>query len=221
MGHRPYRVSEDLVQRLIAAKCLVSTSLDAQKDAAAMSHQLKILQDGSLVDSRAIELDCGGTAYTIGVYVGCDLGAITIYKWELELPWQDSQFRWLDDPEECAQDPSLYTLPGFIPLTFAREMVINHRRLLTRGHSLRGLLLGYGYESIPDRYRHGSSIEVKLSLVDQVGRSFPSSFSLRVDRMVSSRPKRKISNRGPLLDRPDQPNAKRPVELREMVSVTK
>jgi hypothetical protein len=194
MKNRRFAVSEDLVQRLAAAGCPVSASRDFEKAAAAISHRLLILQDGGLLESRAIETDCGGTAFTIGVQVGCDLPRITIYRWEVELPWEDPQFLWLSDPGENKFSPSVYTLTGTSE-RFPRELVINHRSVLTRGRTVCGLLLGFGFERIPDRYRHGNSIEVRLSLVDHVGRSFPSSFSLWVDRSVRSRPKRVIKHR--------------------------
>ena len=194
MKNRSFAVSEDLVQRLVAAGCPVFAGRDFEKAAAAVSHRLLILQDGSLLDSRAIETDCGGTAFTIGVYVSCDLPRITIYRWEVELPWEDPQFLWLTDPGESKFSPSVYTLTGTSE-RFPRELVLNHRSSVTRGRTLCGLLLGFGFERIPDRYRHGNSIEVRLSLVDHMGRSFPSSFSLWVDRSVRSRPNRVIKHR--------------------------
>jgi hypothetical protein len=206
MSHRHFHVSEELVQRLVAAKCPLGAGPDLEREAAAIDHQLMILQDGTFLGSRVVELPYGGMAATIGVHVGCDVSRITIYGWELELPW-DCKFHWLNDPGESKFGPSLYTLPGTSE-TFPRADVLNHQTVLTRGRALCGSLLGFGFENIPDHYRHGSSIEARLSLIDHVGRWFPASFSLWIDRSVRSHPKR-VTKRRCLIGEPDLPEPQR------------
>jgi hypothetical protein len=178
---RRFVVSEDLVNRLIAVGCPFDE--DVQKNLTLTRPKLVVRQQGGVAESQAKDLlALGGTGYIVGLSVGCDLPAITISHWELEPPWNDPQILWLTDPYESVPSREVYSLPGISHDEFSREIVINHRRHLKRGQLVEGLLLGCSLTSIPDRYRHGQLVEMKLVLVDHVERRYASVVSLWIDR---------------------------------------
>jgi hypothetical protein len=76
----------------------------------------------------------------------------------------------------------MYQVPCCTALKFPRDMVINHRRVVRRGYSLDGLLLGWSFESIPDSYRHGAMIDSTLVLIDDMERGFATPVKLWVNR---------------------------------------
>jgi hypothetical protein len=98
----------------------------------------------------------------------------------------------------------MYQFPGFAHFEYPRDQVINHRRVVKRGHRFDGLLLGSGYESIPAVYRHGANIDASLALIDEMGRDFSTSVKLWVNRGVKiDRPRRKKTTRAPLFEKRD------------------
>ena len=101
----------------------------------------------------------------------------------------------------------MYQIPGCVGLRYSRDAVINHRRLLKRGYSLNGLLLGYGYESIPDSFRHGATIDARVVLIDEMGHGFSEPVQLWADRSakIGRRRSKKISGPG-LLEKRDYAN---------------
>ncbi len=141
---------------------------------------LIIRQVGDVTLSRVFDIPHYGTGYMVNVSITCDMTEFRIDDYDLLLPWEDPQFRWLEAGERAVQD--LYSFPCEDPLEFHREDVINHaKRLLRRGHQIEGLLLGIGPAPIPDRYQRGG-IEAKLSVLDHLGNSFRSTLQLCVDR---------------------------------------
>jgi len=150
---------------------------------------LLINQVGSDRETRAFELDCGGTGYTLNLEITSNApGLVVIRYFRLDLPWQDPQFHWLDDPADRGTKSDLYVVADR-EFECPRDRVINHRTgargKLSRGDILDGLLLGVGFEPIPDCFRHGSSVDAMLSIVDQFGRSHSSEVSLWIERSVS------------------------------------
>jgi len=98
----------------------------------------------------------------------------------------------------------MYQFPGFAHFEYPRGQVINHRRIVKRGHCLDGLLLGVSYESIPAVYRHGEDIDASLVLVDEMGRDFSTPVRLWVDRSAKiDRPRKKKTTRGRLFEKRD------------------
>jgi hypothetical protein len=79
-------------------------------------------------------------------------------------------------------------------------VVINHRRVLHRGHGLDGPLLGFGFESIPDSYRHGANIDASLVLIDEMGRAFSTPVELWANRMAKIDRGRKEKTRRQLFE---------------------
>jgi hypothetical protein len=176
--------------RLAAAGCPLSADQDPSRPVQVSGRGLIIRQVGDLISTRAIELDCGGTAYTIDLRIVSDLPGVTaLFAFALELPWEDPQFCWLSDPIESNPHESSYRLPGCDGLEFSREQVLNHRLAsrgkLKRGSFLEGLLLGFGGAPLPEFYRHGSMFAANLVILDQFDHRYESEIIFWTDRMVS------------------------------------
>lgn len=195
----------DLTHQLENAGILTGDARDAAITPAASRGLLIRQVEGDVVNS-AFDLDCGyGTGYILSLHIAVDLPEFKIWGWKLDLPWEDPRFQWLTDPSEKMSLDNVYKFPDCYRLEFPRDGVINHRRLLRRGHSLDGLLLGWGFESIPDSYRHGEKIEASLMLIDEMERGFTTPVQLWANRMAKiDRPRRKKKTRGSLLERQDR-----------------
>jgi hypothetical protein len=180
---------------------------------ASVPPKLLLAQAGNPLDSTVIELD-SGTGYVIEVSLGCDLSEMAVSGWMLELPWEDLQLRWLEDPREMRPTEDYYHLPGEGPHGHDRDAVMNHRRQFRRGDFIEARLLAHSFEPIPDCYRHGSSVEAKLTLFDHVQQETSATVSLWVDKSVrfSQRPKR-LRTRPRLFDHPDQPKTSEKVKV--------
>lgn len=191
----------ELTDQLKAAGVLEAETGDAANTRLAPAG-LFVCQVGGLVESAAVDIDCGGTGFILSVHVAVDLPAFRILKWELDLPWEDSQFQWLADPSERVSSDGMYQIPGCVGLKYPRAEVLNHRRTLKRGHGLDGLLLGFGFEPIPACYRHGSTIDASLLLIDEVGREFSWPVQFWADRSakISQQRGKKGSPRSLTLD---------------------
>jgi hypothetical protein len=194
----------DLTRQLVSTGFL---PVDAQD--AAITHPappwLKVSQEAGPVENSIFDLDCGsGTGCILDLQIAVDLGAFSIWGWELDLPWKDPEFRFLPEPTGESFPYNMYKFPGCETLIFPRDDVINHRRRLQRGHGLDGLLLGSSFESIPDSYKHGAQIEASLVLIDEMRRAFSTPVQLWADRIAKiNRQRRKKNTRGPLFSRRD------------------
>jgi hypothetical protein len=197
-------VAPDLTCQLVAAGVLRGDGQDAAITPPVRSGLL-ICQVGGIIESSAFDFDCGyGTGYSLLLHIAVDLPAFSIWYWRLDLPWEDHQFQWLTDPSEQKSMDNMYQVPGCSGLKYPRDEVINHRRVLRRGHGLDGLLLGYGFESIPDSYHHGATIEASLVLIDEMGRGFSTAVQLWADRSARINRKRaQLKTRRRLLENCD------------------
>jgi hypothetical protein len=193
----------DLTHQLEAAGVLTGDAEDAAITHPAPSGLL-VSQVGGFADSSAFDLDCGGTGYILSLHVAVDLPAFGILGWRLDLPWEDPQIQWLPDPPGCAFPDNMYQFPGCPCLKLPRDEVINHRRVVQRGHSLNGQLLGWGFESIPDFFHHGATIDASLVLIDEMWRGFSTPVQLWANRSAKiDWPRRKKTTRAPLFEKRD------------------
>lgn len=181
----------ELTDQLKAARILGAETGDGANTRPAPPGLL-VCQVGGVADTTAFDLPCGGTGFILWVHVAVDMPAFRILSWELVLPWEDAQFQWLADPSERVPSDGMYQVPGCVGLKYPRDQVLNHRRTLKRGHSLDGLLLGLGFESIPARYRHGTTIDASLVLIDEMGRGFSSPVQLWTDRSATISHQRRL-----------------------------
>jgi hypothetical protein len=148
---------------------------------------LLITQVGDLRSTRAFTLETGMTGFMLDLEIVNNLpGQLYICWFELELPWQDKNFEWLPDPADQVPEGSVYRFPEHPSLEFPREQVVNHRTYkkgrLRRGDFLNGLLLGLGWEPIPERFPHFHQFRTTLTVVDSSERRFPTEVQLTVDR---------------------------------------
>jgi hypothetical protein len=128
---------------------------------------------------------------------------------ELELPWKQTYFWWLEDPDEIDGLSRCYRFVGASTLNFPRDLVINHRLRVTRaflaGESVEGFLLGVGCDPIPAEFSQGKMIRAFLVLYDQFARSYKAPVELWADRTTRnlSPVRSRARRRGGLLDKRD------------------
>jgi hypothetical protein len=197
--------ASDLTRQLVTGGFLAGEAQDA-----AFIHPappgLLISQDVDMMASSAFDLDCcPGTGYNLFLHIAVDLPRFAIWEWMLDLPWKDPQIQWLPDPTGHTFPNNMYQFPGCPDLKFPRDEVINHRRMIRRGRPLDGMLLGYGFESIPDSYRHGANIDASLVLIDEMGRGFSTPVKLWINRRAKiDRKRTKKTTRGRLFENRDR-----------------
>lgn len=169
---------------------------------------LLVYQFGGVTESRAFDFH-GSAGYILHVAITINLPQFAIAGFKLEPPWKTA-VRWLEDPLEIDGRSLFYRFPGDEPLEFERSDVLNHRvdirRVLSRGDSLKGSLVGIGDQPIPDHFLHGMMIPSMLIICDQFWREYRSSVSLWTDRTEKSiRSARSgMRRKRNLLDHPDR-----------------
>jgi hypothetical protein len=197
-----------LARRIRAAGCPVSIAEDDGNAPCIPSDGLRVYQTGGVFESSAFDW-AGGTGFKIYLVVTNLRPTFAISAFELELPWKNDSFYWLEDPLVIGGPSPLYRFGGAGSLEFERSLVINHyadvRRTFSPGQSLKGFLLGFGFDSIPADYPHGAMIPAFLVISDQLGAKFRSSLQLWVDRSKKNlrRPQSGARRKGGLLDNRD------------------
>jgi hypothetical protein len=197
-----------LARRIRAAGCPIYIAEDDGDTPTISSDELHVYQTGGVFESSAFDW-AGGTGFKIYLVVTNLRPMFAISAFELELPWKNDSFYWLEDPLVIDGSSPLYRFSGACALEFDRSLVINHyadvRRTMSQGQSLKGFLLGFGFDSIPADYPHGTMIPAFLVIYDQLGGKFRSSLQLWVDRTQKNRRRRGSgsSRKGGLLDKRD------------------
>ena len=172
------------------------------------SEDLRVRQTGGLFESSAFEWGAGA-GFKINLIVTSKVSGFTVSHIELELPWKQTFFWWLEDPEVIDGPSRSYRFVGDAILDFPRSLVINHRLQVTRpfsaGESVEGFLLGTGCDPIPEAFPQGKMIGAFLVLYDQFGRPYRAPIELCVDRTTKNlRPRRSsVRRKGGLLDKRD------------------
>lgn len=164
---------------------------------------LRVRQTGGQMESCAVEC-AGGTAYILNVVITNRLPTFAISAFGIQTPWPTEYFRWLEDPLLIDGHSRRYRFGVEQVQDFERDQVINHyadvRQILPCGHSLSGFLLGIGYETIPERFRHGMMVPAFVMVYDQFGRPHRSPVELQA---IRNRTRPRILRKSTLLDRPD------------------
>jgi|HubBroStandDraft_1064217.scaffolds.fasta_scaffold12956_4 hypothetical protein len=193
----------DLARRIRAAGSTIHIAEDDDPSPSIPSDRLLVRQTGGQMESCAIECS-GGTAYIINLVITSKLASFAISAFGLQTAWPQEYFRWLEDPLMIDGHSPRYRFGVREVQEFEREHVINHcadvRQILPVGHSVSGFLLGIGYESIPEQFRHGTMIPAFVLIYDQFGRKHRSAVELEAVRNLA-RPR--VPRRSTLLDRPD------------------
>ena len=132
-------------------------------------------------------------AYIVDLEICCTRGEVSLCDFDLTLPWEDSSFYWLTDPRETRCES--YRFPS-TKLESPRAEVLNHRfgHGLRRGRCLKGLLLGFNMKPIPNEYKHGSILDLNLSVISGVG-TFSTPVKFQIDRAADLL--RKVAGRPP------------------------
>ena len=197
-----------LARRIRAAGIPIGIEEDDEPGGHHEERELFIRQVGGVLESSVDDSDGGLTQYIISVRITSNLpGRFAISSFGLEPPFQDPFFHLLEDPLEVGGPRNTYRFPGS-NLEFNRREVINHyadvRRTLSRGQSVQGLLLGVGFEPIPDRTWPENLMPAFLKVFDQFEREYPGPVSLWVFRSqkLLRRTETKARRKG-LFDWPD------------------
>jgi hypothetical protein len=90
---------------------------------------------------------------------------------------------------------------------FAARLVILLFLIARKWISLKGFLLGFGFDSIPVGFRHGMMIPAFVITYDQFGRDHRSPVELQT---VRNHTRSRVLRRGSLLDRPDSIAGRKP-----------
>jgi hypothetical protein len=162
-----------LARRIRAAGCSISIAEDDGDPRYIPSGGLRVYQTGGVIESTAFDWGLG-TGIKIYLVIGSNISMLAISHFELELPWKHDYIQWLDDPLVIDGLAKQYRFCGNDVLEFERSLVINHRLDVTRpfasSESVKGFLLGFGYDSIPAEFQHGAMIPAFLVIWDQYGR---------------------------------------------------
>jgi hypothetical protein len=192
-----------LARRIRAAGRPIYIAEDDGEARCIPSDGLLIYQTGGVNESRAIDYS-GGTAFIIYLVISINLPNFAISAFGLDLPWKNDFVSWLEDPLQIDGSSRCYRFGGKDIPEFERHHVINNyadvTRILSLGKSLKGFLLGWSLDPIPEQFRHGMMIPAFVVVYDQLFREFRAPVELWADR---SRARSRVSRKGGLLDRRD------------------
>jgi hypothetical protein len=172
------------------------------------SDALRVRQTGGIIESTAFDWGAG-TGFKINLVVTSNISGFAVSRIELEPPWKQTYFYWLEDPLVIDGRSKCYRFGGYGGLEFERDLVINHRLEVTRtssaGESAKGFLLGFGYDPIPVEFSQGKMIPAFVVIFDQSARPYRAPVELRADRTTRNlRPRRSsVKRKGGLLDKRD------------------
>src|SRR5713101_2148143 len=138
---------------------------------------LSLSQSPIAIDTAVFDLPCGGTGYRLGINMYNEsYRIISPLEYRLEIPWHESQFRWLEKPWTKVPRESVYLFPSHGLAGHDPEDVLNHRLgskgKLLPGDVLDGLLLGVGQAPIPEQYKDRQAVWMLLSVIDQRGNPY-------------------------------------------------
>ncbi len=168
---------------------------------------LVVRQTGGVMESCAIEC-LSGTSFIISLAITSKLPTFAISAFDLELPWRSDYFYWLEDPLQIGGKSRCYRVPTDDGIVFERHQVLNHQadvtRILSPGHSLDGVLLGYAFEPVPENFRAGTMLPASVIIYDQFGHKHSTPVELQLFRgpkRNSSRGERSLLDRRDHIDR--------------------
>jgi hypothetical protein len=188
---RPIRIPEDDGE----ARCIPTEAL-------------RVRQTGGVFESSAFDWGAG-TGFKIYLIVTSNISGFAVSHIEIDLPWTQTSFYWLEDPLEIGGQSRCYRFCGDGVREFERELVINHRLQVTqqfsKGMSVKGFLLGFGFDAIPERFSQGQMIPALIVLYDQFAHPYRAPIELWADRTRKGlrRPQSSVARRGRLCDKRD------------------
>jgi hypothetical protein len=194
-----------LARRIRAAGRPIYITEDDDEACGIPSDGLRVYQWGGLTESRVTAIaSYGGFAVILNLGIRINLPRFAILAFRFVLPWKTDSFYWLPDPLETFSSSQCYSFPDSRLPEFERSEALNHyadeRRIYSPGQSVKGALLGFGLDSIPEEFKHGTMIPAYVVIYDQFSRELRSPVKLWLDRSLTRSVPRK--RRG-LFDRPD------------------
>jgi hypothetical protein len=166
-------------ERLVAA----GADLDLSSSAPAPTKWLKITQVPEMLASY-VRMSTGGSLYIVLVHIVALAPKVVIEEYDLSSAEGNVNPWFPDDPTVSNFRNRYYQLPDH--LYFHRDEVLNHRvgaqGTLHRGDRMEGLLLAQSFDPIPERYRQGSVMQLRLSIVNQLGEVESLPVNLHVER---------------------------------------
>ena len=155
--------------------------------APASPSSIRIDYIGGVTETSIFDLGYpGGTGYMASLSLTVLREPFAIAEFAMTFPWKIRPIIWCSDPAEGNGPRNCYRFPGRNPLEYPRDAAINHRadprRNLTRGTCIQGLLLGWGLDSIPDCFQHGSHVVGTVSIFDQFDAEHSAEIEFWIDR---------------------------------------
>jgi hypothetical protein len=196
-------------RRIRSAGRLIHIPQDDGETRCIPSEALRVRQTGGIIESTAFDWGAG-TGFKIYLVVTSNIPGFAVSHIELELPWQQTYFYWLEDPLVIDGPSRCYRFFGNQSLEFERDLVLNHRLKVTQpfsaGESAEGFLLGLGFEPIPEVFTQGKMILAFVVIYDQFARKCRVPVKLWADRSTRNiRSKRSGARRkGGLFDKCDR-----------------
>ena|SRR5215469_704554 len=190
MNFDPYRPSYECGRRLEAAGCPLDYLEDLPRKSAGHRKRLYVRElDG--VDACVIDRGLNGVGYMIPLALGTDLGGGNIIStWNFVPPW-DHNVDFDYEPRDIIleRDHDLYASLFKTQLT----EVLNERRLLRRGHPVKGVLCGLALHRIPVPIYQYRVVNSQISITDETGHTIVHTIALTVDHSVERASQRKAS----------------------------
>ena len=167
------------VAGILGAGWAVYTQIDKRRI------KLHITQSGNSITNQVYATELDMTGYRAEVKIINDSGfPVVLRGFDLELPWNDEDFRFLPDPRDTRRQQDYYEMP-MTTLRWPMDDVINHRTFkngkMEPGDVIEGFILAIGTTPIPTFYQHGDEIEMKFSVYDQRGKPHSIRLTFRVD----------------------------------------
>jgi hypothetical protein len=190
MSRDKYDSQRSLRERLEAAGCPVD-----KKEAQFDSPGLSIEPFGGVAETRVFDTKYGGMDCMLDILItNRGRRSITIYEFDLRLPWDVQDLYWLDDPYDASRSRGQYRMLN--GLEYPRDLVLNHQTYdlgtIRPGEFKEGFLLGHAGTPVPD-YVRGGLIDAEISVLDQFLARHSAKIQLWADRSErrEARPSRK------------------------------
>ncbi len=175
----------NLARRIRAARRPIHIREDDDVDGGGLPDGLIVRQVGAVVANTVFEFEAG-TGLMIDLVITFCRPTFAISFFAFQLPWDDRHCRCLPDPLELEPSSKVYRFGGRYSPEFERGQVLNHQadptRMLTRGQSVKGLLLGISTAPISEEFRTGAQAPALVIIGDQFAREYTAPVELFVSR---------------------------------------
>jgi hypothetical protein len=193
MKNRIFAASHERGMQLIAAGCPLDYPEALLGHSAARHKPFRAEQLAGYAESRVYAIGPLQTGYVIGLRLGTDCPSGTIITdWSFVPPWPDQQIIWDYEAWDIIPEGQREAYAGLLKSRLMR--VLNDRRLLSRGHPVKGLLCGCSSQPIPESGE--DHVRGKLTLFDNEGNQVALSIALTVVRPTATRSKTFLTRAG-------------------------